>query len=276
MTDRKWRVSAAAVAILSCSLACQTETAAAQVVATVNGAEVTLQDVDAQSGAVNLPANADAKGARAAVLQQIIARKIMAQEARKQGLDRDPDFVAQQRRAEEELLVATYAKRQMDRVPVPEAAAVTRFMAGNPHMFASRKLYRLNQIQFDMPADPSSLKPLENAHSLDAAAQVLNRMGLKFQRGSGTLDSARIPAQMLEKILPLPKGEPFVVPSPQPGKGLINVITGSEAVPVSPAEQRDMAIKAMRNQALVKIGEQHMADAKARAKIDYRPGYEPR
>jgi peptidyl-prolyl cis-trans isomerase C len=274
VTIKIWRISPAALAMALWSTG-QAATPQGQVAAVVNGEEILLQDVDAQLADMNLPATADRKAARIALIQQIVNRKIMAQEARKLGFDRDPGFIAQRRRAEEELLLSTFARRKLEGVPVPDGAAITRFMTENPHMFAQRKTYRIDQIQFDMPADPATLKSLQSAHSLDEVARALTGMGLKFQRGSGTMDSARIPARQLEQILRLPKGEPFILPGSQTGKGLANVITGSEPLSVSQAEQRDMAAKAIRNQALAKIGEQQLNDARARAQIEYQSGFQP-
>jgi peptidyl-prolyl cis-trans isomerase C len=274
MTVKIWRIPAVALATAFCTTG-QAAAPQGQVVAVVNGEEILLQDVDAQLADMNLPATADRKAARIALIQQVVNRKIMAQEARKLGFDRDPGFIAQRRRAEEELLLSTFARRKMEAVPAPDGAAIARFMTENPHMFAQRKIYRIDQIQFDMPADPATLKSLQSAHSLDEVARALTGMGLKFQRGNGTMDSARIPARQLEQILRLPKGEPFVLPGSQPGKGLANVITGSEPLSVSQAEQRDIAAKAIRNQALAKIGEQQLNDAKAKAQIEYQPGYQP-
>jgi len=270
----KWRNSAIAIMAVTWSLACSAKTPEGPVVALVNGEEITLQDVDAQLAEMNLPANADRKAARVAVVQQLIKRRLMAQEAKKQGLEADPLLLAQQRRANEELLVSAYAKQVLAKMPVPDAAAVSKFMADNPHMFARRMVYKLDQIQFETPANPASLKPLEGAHDMPAIAKVLTGMGVKFQRGTGVMDSARIPPQMLQKILALKKGEPFIVSSPQPDKGLVNVVTSSEAVTVPVAEQRAMAVQAIRNQALAKTGEQQLHEAKAKAKIDYQPGYE--
>ena len=274
MPVKKCRISGLALVAMAWSVTSQAKPPEGQVVAVVNGEEVTMQDVDGQLP--SLPGGADRKAARAAALQQIVGRKLMAQEARQLGLDRDASFLAQKRRVEEELLLATFAKQQMEKVPVPDAAAITKFMADNPHMFANRRIYKLAQIQFDVPADPASLKSLEGTHSLDAAAQALTKLGVKFERGTSTLDSAKVSAQLLTQVLALPKNEPFIIASPQPGKGLINVITGSEPVSVAQAEQRDIAMKALRNQALAKVGEQRLAEAKGRAKIEYQAGFEPR
>lgn len=246
-----------------------------QVVAVVNGEEITLQELNSELAELKVPENADKKEARRAVLQQIVNRRLLAQEAKEGGVDRDPNYVSAERRMKEQLLVSMYAKKAMDTVSVPDTTTINKFMSENPTLFGGRTLYKLDQIQFDMPADPSSLKALESAHTLDAVADTLTKMGIKFTRGSGSFDSGKIPPQMLKQILALKPGEPFVVPASEPGKGLVNVITGSAPIAIPADQARAMATQAYRNQALGKLGEQRLSQAKAKAQIEYQPGYEP-
>lgn len=246
-----------------------------QVVAVVNGEEITLQELNAELAELKVPENADKKEARRAVLQQIVSRRLLAQQAKQDGVDRDPNYISSERRMKEQLLVSMYAKKAMDTVSVPDTAAINKFMEQNPTQFKQRTLYKLDQIQFDMPANPASLKALETAHTMEDVATTLNNMGVKFTRGSGSFDSGRIPAQMLKQILALKPGEPFVVPAGEPGKGLVNVITGSAPIALPDDQARSMAAQAYRNQALAKLGEQRLNEAKAKAKIEYQPGYEP-
>lgn len=246
-----------------------------QVVAVVNGEEITLQELNSELAELKVPENADKKEARRAVLQQIVSRRLLSQQAKQDGVDRDPNYISAERRMKEQLLVSMYAKKAMDTVSVPDTAAINKFMAQNPTLFKQRTLYKLDQIQFDMPANPASLKALESAHTMDEVATTLANMGVKFTRGSGSFDSGRIPQPMLKQILALKPGEPFVVPAGEPGKGLVNVITGSTPIAVPDEQARAMAAQAYRNQALAKLGEQRLKEAKAKAKIEYQPGYEP-
>jgi peptidyl-prolyl cis-trans isomerase C len=246
-----------------------------QVVAVVNGEEITLQELNSELTELKVPENADKKEARRAVLQQIVGRRLLAQQAKEEGVDRDPNYVSAERRMKEQLLVSMYAKKAMDTVKVPDTAAINKFMAENPTQFGQRTLYKLDQIQFDMPADPRSLKALESAHTMDAVAETLTKMGIRFVRGTGSFDSGKIPERMLKQILGLKPGEPFVVPASEPGKGLVNVITGSSPLAVPADQARAMATQAYRSQALSKLGEQRLNEAKAKAKVEYQPGYEP-
>lgn len=246
-----------------------------QVVAVVNGEEITLQELNTELSELKIPENADKKEARRAVLQQIVNRRLLAQAAKQDGVDRDPAFISAQRRVSEQLLVSMYGKKAMDTVGVPNTATINKFIAQNPTQFSQRTLYKLDQIQFDLPADPKSLKALESAHTMDAVAETLTRMGIKFARGTGSFDSGKIPPQMLKQILGLKPGEPFIVPAGEPGKGLVNVITGSTPIAIPQDQARAIAAQAYRNQQLSKLGEQRLNETKAKAKIEYQPGYEP-
>src|SRR5690606_9717241 len=69
-----------------------------------------------------------------------------------------------------------------------------------------------------------------------------------------------------------PPGEPFIVP--REGKLVINAISSVETVNVSPEQARPIAAQAIRNEELNKVGEQRLKEAKAKAQIEYQPGYE--
>ncbi len=246
--------------------------ATGQVVAVVNGDEITLDELNAELNSVNLPPSADKKLAMRQLLQQVVDRRLLAQTAKEQGLDRDPAYVTQQRRMNEDLLVRMYAKKSADAIPVPTAAEIDKYIAEHPLVFGSRTRYKLDQIRFEMPADPSKLKSLESDHSMDAIMARLTSMGIKFQRGSSALDSGSVAPAALKQVTSLPPGEPFITPA---GRQIaVSVITGTEPLPVPEAQVRPLAVQALRNEALTKIGESRLKEARAKGKIEYQAGYE--
>jgi EpsD family peptidyl-prolyl cis-trans isomerase len=265
-------VQVIALVSLSLALAACQKKAEGQVVAIVNGEEITLTELNAEIAELNLPPSADKNMVRSRVLQRMIDRRLLVQAAKEQGLDRDPAYLTQERRMREQLLVNLFGKKTMDTVKVPDPVALDRYIAANPQAFAQRKRYRLEQLQIDVPANPQRLKELESAHSIADVATRLTAMGIAFQRGNGTLDTATVPPATLQRIQALPAGEPFIVPSG--GKLVISAIAGSEDVTLSTEQARQVAAQAMRNEELNKIGETRLKEAKAKAKIEYQPGFE--
>ena len=107
-------LAAATLAVSGCD-----KKAEGQVVAIVNGEEISAAELNAELRNVNLPAGADAKRARTAILQSIIDRRVISQQAREDGLDKSPDFLNQQRRMTEELLIRMFAERQTSTNQLP-------------------------------------------------------------------------------------------------------------------------------------------------------------
>ncbi len=242
-----------------------------QVVAIVNGEEISLPELNAELGSAQVPDGVDKKAVQQQLLQRLVDRRLLAQSAKEQGLDRDPAFIVEQRRVQESLLVEKLAKKTNDTIPVPTAAEIDKFIAGNPSLFAGRQLYTVDQVAFATPADATRLRALEPAKTMDQVMTVLRGLNIAFQRSNRVVDSATVPPEQMNKITSLPEGEPFVVPSN--GQVTVNVITGSRAEPLPDTQARTTAVRILRSQALAKLGEQRLKDARSKAKIEYQDGF---
>lgn len=251
---------------------CQKE-ATGQVAAVVNGDEITLQEVNAELAGMQIPDGADKTQAQRAALQRIIDRRLLAQAARNDGIDKTPEFLIRRRQLEDALLVQLLGQRTGRSTAVPDTAAVQTFIAKNPAVFNGRTIYTVDRIQFPVPSNLQSLKALEQDHSMDAVAARLRQMGIQFTRGSAQMDSAQLGQERLDRIRALPQGEPFVLP--EAGLVTIAVITGSQAQPVEGDQARPVAVQIMRNQSLSAAMKQRLEAEKAAAKIKYQKGLSP-
>ena len=167
---------------------CEKE-ATGQVAAVVNGEEITLQEVNAELGQMQVPEGADKKQVQQAALQRIVDRRLLAQAAREDGLDKSPDFLIRRRQMEDALLVQLLGERTGRTTAVPDQAAVDAYVSDNPAVFGKRTIYKVDRIQFPVPSNLESLKSLENEHSMDAVAKRLDEMGIQFTRGEAAMDS---------------------------------------------------------------------------------------
>lgn len=262
-----------AMASLSLMTAACDRKATGQSVAVVNGEEVSIGELNGELQQANLPADADQKLARQQLLQNLIDRRLLAQDARKNGVDKSPEFLSRQRRMTEELLIAMNAQRQAGSQKLPDQKAVDAFIAANPTSFGQRQILALQQIVIDPPADPKTLAPLKDAHSLDAVAATLTRLNVPFTRSSGRLDTASVPPEALKRIFALPSTEPFVLPAN--GKLYANVIVAREPVTMSQDDMRKAAMQALRNQSQQKGIINEVKQLRSAAKIEYQPGYAP-
>lgn len=269
-TFRAFRIACLAGAVLLAG--CQKE-ATGQVAAVVNGDEITLQELNAEMSGMQLPQGVDKAQVQKAALERVIDRRLLAQAARDDGLDKTPEFLIRRRQLEDALLVQLLSQRVGRSVAVPDAKAIDAYTKHNPAVFSGRTIFTVDRIQFAAPADPGKLKALQDDHSMDAVASRLQQLGIEFSRDTSQMDSARLGQDRLDRIRSLPAGEPFVIP--ENGVVTVAVITGSKPQPVEGDQARPAAVQMLRNQSLSAAMQQRLAAQKAKAKIKYQDAFAP-
>lgn len=244
-----------------------------QVAAVVNGEEITLQEINAELAGINVPEGVDQKRLQQTALQRIIERRLLAQEAREEGLDQSPEYLVRSRQLEDALLVQLLQQRQERSAAVPDQRAIDAYVQQNPGMFAGRTIYTLDRIQFPLPSDIASLKPLEDDNSMAEVAATLDSLGIQYQRGPAQMDSAALGEERLAQIRRLPAGEPFI--TPEGGLVTVAVITDTASQPIGGNNARPVALQAMRNSEIQKSLMSRLEQAKRTAQIEYQPGFAP-
>lgn len=267
----KHRWAVAALAGMGALAACHKQPDG-QVVATVNGDEVTLQELNTELQATNITSS-DKSAVQKALLQRVIDRKLIDGLAKDRDLQKSSDYLAQSRRLNEILLAQLYAKQQLAAVPVPSGADITKFMNDNPGIFANRQQLVLDQIRFQQPTNPGQLTGVEGIHTLDGVAAFLKGKGIQFTRQPAQIDSAALPAPLLTQINNLPAGEPFVIPTG--GVLTVNVVTARKAVANDPDQAKSVAAAAWREQKVQQAVQDQLTAARNAAKITYQPGFAP-
>ena len=87
----------AALALSGCG-----KEATGQVAAVVNGEEITLQEINAELGSRPIPEGVDKKVIQQAALQRLVERRLLAQAARDDELDKTPDYLLRERQLRED------------------------------------------------------------------------------------------------------------------------------------------------------------------------------
>ena len=99
-----------------------------QVVATVDGDEITMRELRAELAGATFPDANARKAAEQAALQSIINRKLVAKAALEAELDKTPDFALQKERANELLLAQALQKKIVDEAPAPSREEATTYV----------------------------------------------------------------------------------------------------------------------------------------------------
>ena len=244
-----------------------------QTVAVVNNEEITAADLNADLASANLPADAS-KDTRAQVLERLIDRRLLAQQAKSDGLDKSPEFLNQQRRATEDLLINMLLARQTNTQQVPTAAEIAKFEADRPGMFAKREIWTLDQLNYPLPKDAAVIAKIGAAKSLDEVAQALTAAGIQYTKATKQFDSAMLPQAVYTQLSNLAPGEPFIAPGPD--RSVASFITARQPAPLNADQQRQLALSQMKREQVNQILRQRIKELKAKAKIEYQPGFEPK
>jgi EpsD family peptidyl-prolyl cis-trans isomerase len=208
---------ALAVAVCGALSACNQGAKAptGQVVATVGHDEITMRDLRAEMGNFNAPDPKTLKAAEGSALQTIIGRDILAQEAKKEKLDKTPDFAIARQRSMNALLSQALEQKIASQVPAATTEDAQRFVDAHPDMFAERKVFILDQLQMPRPTDPALVKALEPLKTFDQIQALLTSRKIPSKRVETALDAVGADPRLVAAIVKLPPGELFVLPSGQ-------------------------------------------------------------
>lgn len=244
-----------------------------QTVAVVNGEEITATELNAELANAKLPNGADKEQARSRILQSMIDRRLLAQQARTDGLDKSPEFLNRQRKLTEDLLINMYVSRQIDTAQLPPNSEIEKFETSHPWIFAKREKWYLDQIRFTMPTDAATKAKLKDAKSLEAVAAALQGSGVAFTRQKNQLDTAIIPQNIYGQLMTADPGEPFIIPVGN--QAVASVIVSREANPLTGEQARSVAVTAMRRQQASTLMQTRLKTARQGAKIEYKEGFAP-
>jgi EpsD family peptidyl-prolyl cis-trans isomerase len=247
-----------------------------QVVATLDGTDVTIYELNGELQGVRLPADPkQRKLVEQAALQQLLNRKILANIAREQKLDKSSNYLLMERRADEELLVRLLQQNIASQVPKPTSAEISRYMDQNPDIFAQRKLYGIEQIQFPLPKDEAALKAFAPLKTLDEVAQKLAADGIESRRGRAVIDSAATPPALIKQIAALPPGEVFIFPNQ--GVMTANTVLETKVEPLGGEQATALATNRLMQDRMTATAKSKL-DARVeelRANVKYQAGYAP-
>jgi len=244
---------------------CNKSAPSGQVVATVNGKEVTRYELSVEPAAVNAPPGTDLDTLLPGLLNSVIDRKVAVQEAKKRDFDKRPDYIARIARINETMLAEDLFNDWTREAPAPTEPEIRAFLAANPQAFANHRVYTIDQISVASEgARDDDLKPLM---TIGDVAGYLRGHSQPFGRSIVTLDSASLNPKFDAALSSQPRGNPLILRN-GPVTNIVSVVEVRDE-PVEMSVQREAAIAALKRK---KAAERLVAARKA-AQIKYATGY---
>jgi EpsD family peptidyl-prolyl cis-trans isomerase len=181
-----------------------------QVIATVNGEEITALELRNELNGYSNPDPKIMKQAQDQALQQIIVRNILASRARTQKLDKAPQYSLQVRRGERTLLAQMYESKLFSNVAPPTRKEAENYVANNPDKFAKRRIFILDRIV--APANRIDKDKLAALKSLEELKGMLDSQAIPFQETAAAIDTLTASPDTVKGVDKLPPGEVFIFP----------------------------------------------------------------
>lgn len=246
-----------------------------QVVAKVGEQEITLRQLHAELPAESSGDPAARKQAEQTALGNMVARTVLAQAARAQGLEDTPDFALQKQRLLDGLLVQSLQQKIVSQMPATTRDEAEAYVTAHPDIFAERKIFTVDQIRMGRPSNQALLKALQPLTTLEDVEALLKQNKVVYDRSQGRVDAANTDPRLIEQILKLPPNEVFVLPI---GNNLsINQIKGIAVEPFTGPAAVDYAVKLLTRQRTNEAIQREFAQIarKAAPSIHFNKDYGP-
>lgn len=177
-------------------------TAPTQVVAQVNGSEISVHQLNHILGqAKDIPAERISETQRK-MLQTLIDQELLMAKAVEDKLDRNPDVLLALETARREVLSRAYLEKVANSVEKPSDQEISNYYDLNPNLFALRNIFEYRELL--LPAQTADFaaiaEKLKTSKTLDEAAALLTGMAVKYSINKGSRAAEQTPPDLLTKL----------------------------------------------------------------------------
>lgn len=182
-----------------------------QTLASVNGEEITVMQLNEELQRANVP-SAQQQEASKQLLESLIDRQLLQNAAAKDKTDRDPKVVQAIERAKALIIAQAYMQKRVGAVARPTQQEVEEYFQKNPQFFAERKQFDMRQLIIASADMNDQLKSaMDSAKSLDEVAAWLDTNKVKYARAQLSRTSADLAPELSSKLVSMPKGQLFII-----------------------------------------------------------------
>ncbi|RZL01199.1 MAG: peptidyl-prolyl cis-trans isomerase, EpsD family [Rubrivivax sp.] len=187
-----------------------------QIVAQVNGSEISVHQVQAALQRQPGLSSQLGDGAGEKVLQGLVEQELAAQAARDQKLDKSPKVLQAMELAKREVLAREYQDRLADKAVPPDTGEIDRYYDEHPELFKNRRQYTIQETTLavsaaDMPAWRDRAKATT---SLAEVNELVQASGLPTSRREMVEWAESLPLGLLKQFSRLQPGQSLVLERP--------------------------------------------------------------
>lgn len=256
--------------LAACGKSSDQPAAKSQIVARIGGEVVTTQELENEFRWENVPParQGDPETVRK-VLNELVLRKYLLQQAVVARLDREPGVLLDMLRAHDQVLANAVIARAVAAKP-PGKADIDDYIARNLLRFAKRKLLGVEQVGFPLSgADQATLDAVKSAGSLDEAEQKLAASAVPHARQASLLNTGDVPQELADAMAGKGIGNLFFIRSG--ANGVLFQIRSEQPRPLEGEAAAEFARQQLRAEAMK--AEAGLAGMSAKLEAKYEGDY---
>jgi len=239
------------------------------VAAMVNGEKIRARQVEAFLAQAAPGAGEDARASREA-LERIIDQELLAQEARKAGLERDPRVAEAIEAARRRVLAQAWLERAAAGSDREMREQVGRFYQENPALFGQRRVYRVLEVSAIAPPEMVGeiRKATAGAASLYDIAAWLEARHVPFNVSTASRAAEQIPLRVLPRVAGMREGQIAVFPTAR-GASIVQLLRSSE-MPLTEGQAAPVIERYLLNRKRADVAMDEVGRLRGAASIEYR------
>lgn len=267
-------LAVAAVLLSGCEKPAVTETS--PMVAKVEGETIGASELDQAVSRLGELSESQHAEARSKLLQALIDQRLVAEAARKAGLDKEPEVALAMAQASREALTEAYAERLTKDVAAPTDAEIADYYAQHPELFSQRRIYRVQELELQVDAARAAEveEALKTSQSLGDFVAWVRAQGIEGKTATIVRPAEQIPAPLLARLAQMRDGQVTLIPA-RPGYVVIHQLVESQLQSVTQEQARQAIERALRAQKRKDQLEAEVKKLREAAKIEYAEGYAP-
>jgi EpsD family peptidyl-prolyl cis-trans isomerase len=261
------------VALSSCGKG-DVKKASGQIVAKVNGDEISVHQINTAIARSNDIAPDEAKQVAAQTLERIIDQELLVQQALKNKLDRDPQIMQAIEDAKREILARAYIERALATSSTENSEEIRKFYQDNPALFERRRIYRVHELAVVAPGEKlDALKAATaGAKNVEDVAGWLKSQKLAFQVALSTWPAEQMPLNILAHVFEMREGQIAVIPTSR-GASVVQLVKAQEAS-LSEEQAKPVIERYLQSRKLLATAQAEVKKLREHARIEYLGEFE--
>lgn len=244
----------------------QHKKAASQVVAIVNGDEISAHQINyvlSRTQGINTE-NADQ--AKQEILDKLIDQQLAIQQADAANLDRDPSVMQAIEAARRDILARAYLEKVAAAQARPTGDEVKKYFSDHPELFSHRRIYNLREIIVPVGNIADVQKLITQNKSMQEITDALKAGNVRFSTNAGIRTAEQLPLSAAARLHEAKDGQTVLLESPQGGM-VVQIVT-SQKQPVAENEALPKIEQFLTNQRAGDAIGVEMKSLRTKAKIE--------